>query len=117
MDDDGWCAGDHSDRQLLDWIAKREAKPARAKAAMVEIYRRHAEHVYRSSWRFHRRLGGEPGIRDLVQEVFMRVWRSAATFDDQGAADALAQSAVFVGWLNRISTNLYIDRVRRDTQL
>lgn len=50
-------------------------------------------------------LGGTADADDIAQEAFMRVWKSAASFDPAVAA--------FTTWLYRIVLNLAIDRSRR----
>src|SRR4029453_11939040 len=50
------------------------------------------------------RLSGNPqDAEDLTQETFVRVFRSLADFSP----------GTFEGWLHRITTNLFLDMVRR----
>ncbi len=67
-------------------------------AALVERHRMRA-------WRVARGLvGSDEDAQDLVQEAFLRVFRSLASFDfDHG----------FTTWLYRIVTNLAIDHLRK----
>lgn len=52
-----------------------------------------------------RRVVGEAGADDVVQETFERVWRSAATFDaGRGTIDA---------WVLRIARNAALGQLRR----
>ncbi len=55
-------------------------------------------------FRFVKRLGGERWAEDLTQEVFIRVFRSAAQFRPGGRFEA---------WLFTIANNLVIDRRRK----
>jgi RNA polymerase sigma-70 factor (ECF subfamily) len=56
--------------------------------------------VYRLAYR----LSGNPqDAEDLTQETFVRVFRSLADFSP----------GTFEGWLHRITTNLFLDMVRR----
>jgi RNA polymerase sigma-70 factor (ECF subfamily) len=49
---------------------------------------------------------GDPGLaEEVVQEVMVRVWRNAATFDDKRGS--------FRSWLYHIATNVVIDMHRR----
>jgi RNA polymerase sigma factor (sigma-70 family) len=65
-----------------------------------EIVRAHADRVYRLAYR----LSGNPyDAEDLTQETFIRVFRSLASFTP----------GTFEGWLHRITTNLFLDMVRR----
>ncbi len=51
-----------------------------------------------------RLLYNEEDAKDIVQEVFIKIWRSIATFDN---------SCKFSTWIYRISTNACYDRMRR----
>jgi len=70
--------------------------------ALEELYRRYGRRVYA----FGLRLLGDPGLsEELVQEAFLRVWRSATRFDsDRGTVPAF----VFA-----ITRNVAIDLWRR----
>ena len=62
--------------------------------------REHSARVYRLAYR----LSGNPqDAEDLTQETFVRVFRSLADFSP----------GTFEGWLHRITTNLFLDMVRR----
>jgi len=64
------------------------------------IVRDHSARVYRLA--LH--LTGNPyDAEDLTQDVFVRVFNSLANY----------QPGTFEGWLHRITTNLFLDRVRR----
>lgn len=64
------------------------------------IVRDHSGRVYRLA--LH--LTGNPhDAEDLTQDVFVRVFNSLANY----------QPGTFEGWLHRITTNLFLDRVRR----
>lgn len=65
-----------------------------------EIVRDHSPRVYRLAYR----LTGDPHeAEDLTQDVFVRVFRSLDTY----------RPGTFKGWLHRITTNLFLDKVRR----
>lgn len=65
-----------------------------------EIVREHSPRVYRLAYR----LTGDPHeAEDLTQDVFVRVFRSLDTY----------RPGTFEGWLHRITTNLFLDKVRR----
>jgi RNA polymerase sigma-70 factor (ECF subfamily) len=65
-----------------------------------EVVRLHSARVYRLAYR----LSGNPqDAEDLTQETFVRVFRSLANY----------QPGTFEGWLHRITTNLFLDLVRR----
>ena len=65
-----------------------------------DIVRTHSVRVYRLAYR----LTGNPhDAEDLTQEVFVRVFRSLASYTP----------GTFEGWLHRITTNLFLDSARR----
>jgi RNA polymerase sigma-70 factor (ECF subfamily) len=65
-----------------------------------ELVHEHSRRVYR--WAY--RLTGDPhDAEDLTQEVFVRVFRSLSSYSPGS----------FEGWLHRITTNLFLDGVRR----
>src|SRR3954449_4705067 len=69
-----------------------------------EIVREHSTRVYRLAFR----LTGNPhDAEDLTQEVFVRVFRSLASYTP----------GTFEGWLHRITTNLFLDMVRRKARI
>jgi RNA polymerase sigma-70 factor (ECF subfamily) len=65
-----------------------------------EIVREHSARVYRLAYRL---TGNSHDAEDLTQEVFVRVFRSLATYTP----------GTFEGWLHRITTNLFLDSARR----
>ena len=69
-----------------------------------EIVDGHSARVYRLAYR----LTGNPhDAEDLTQEVFVRVFRSLANYTP----------GTFEGWLHRITTNLFLDQVRRKARI
>lgn len=70
--------------------------------ALVDLYRRHAGALLRLGVRL---LGDREGAEELVQETFVRVWRSAGTFDP-------SRSTVR-GWIFMIARRVAIDQHRR----
>ena len=69
-----------------------------------DVVREHADRVYRLAYR----LTGNPhDAEDLTQEVFVRVFRSLANYTP----------GTFEGWLHRITTNLFLDMVRRKARI
>src|ERR1700761_4611647 len=65
-----------------------------------ELVRQHADRVYRLAYRLS---GSQHDAEDLTQETFIRVFRSVQNY----------QPGTFEGWLHRITTNLFLDMVRR----
>ena len=65
-----------------------------------EVVRAHSARVYRLAYRL---AGNRQDAEDLTQETFVRVFRSLANYSP----------GTFEGWLHRITTNLFLDLVRR----
>ncbi len=65
-----------------------------------EVVRQHSGRVYRLAYRL---TGDRQDAEDLTQETFVRVFRSLSSYTP----------GTFEGWLHRITTNLFLDLVRR----
>lgn len=80
---------------VFDATGDRTAMPS-----WDELVRQHADRVYRLAYRLS---GNQYDAEDLTQETFIRVFRSVQNY----------QPGTFEGWLHRITTNLFLDMVRR----
>ncbi|PZR55091.1 RNA polymerase sigma factor SigE [Xylanimonas oleitrophica] len=69
-----------------------------------EIVREHSARVYRLAYRL---TGNRHDAEDLTQETFLRVFRSLSGYTP----------GTFEGWLHRITTNLFLDSVRRSRRV
>jgi RNA polymerase sigma factor (sigma-70 family) len=69
-----------------------------------EVVRTHSARVYRLAYRL---TGDRHDAEDLTQEVFVRVFRSLSSYTP----------GTFEGWLHRITTNLFLDSVRRKAKI
>src|SRR5699024_3244284 len=69
-----------------------------------ELVREHADRVYRLAYRLS---GNAHDAEDLTQDTFIRVFRSLSKY----------QAGTFEGWLHRITTNLFLDMVRRRARI
>jgi RNA polymerase sigma-70 factor (ECF subfamily) len=69
-----------------------------------EVVHQHSARVYRLAYRL---TGNVHDAEDLTQEVFVRVFRSLSTYTP----------GTFEGWLHRITTNLFLDQVRRKKRI
>jgi RNA polymerase sigma factor (sigma-70 family) len=69
-----------------------------------EVVHQHSARVYRLAYRL---TGNMHDAEDLTQEVFVRVFRSLSTYTP----------GTFEGWLHRITTNLFLDQVRRKKRI
>lgn len=105
----------HPDRAFADeWIEVSDEPSGTAvfdatgdKSAMPswdELVRQHADRVYRLAYRLS---GNQQDAEDLTQETFIRVFRSLQNY----------QPGTFEGWLHRITTNLFLDMVRRRARI
>lgn len=87
-------SGDENDGASSAWVPP----------SWDEVVREHADRVYRLAYR----LSGNPhDAEDLTQETFIRVFRSLGSY----------KPGTFEGWLHRITTNLFLDMVRRRARL
>jgi RNA polymerase sigma-70 factor (ECF subfamily) len=69
-----------------------------------EIVEQHSARVYRLSYRL---TGNVHDAEDLTHDVFIRVFRSLHSY----------QPGTFEGWLHRITTNLFLDKMRRKQRI
>ena len=69
-----------------------------------QIVQDHSARVFRLAYRL---TGNRQDAEDLTQEVFVRVFRSLSTYTP----------GTFEGWLHRITTNLFLDQVRRKQRI
>ena len=69
-----------------------------------EIVRQHSPRVFRLAYRL---TGNQHDAEDLTQEVFVRVFRSLDSYTP----------GTFEGWIHRITTNLFLDMVRRRARI
>jgi len=70
--------------------------------AMAQIYERYSPIVYSVALRV---LGDTAGAEDILQDVFMQLWRSPEVFD--------ASRGSLPGWLAVITRNRAIDSLRK----
>lgn len=77
-----------------------EATAAWQPPSWDDVVRTHSGRVYRLAYRL---TGNQYDAEDLTQDVFVRVFRSLSSYTP----------GTFEGWLHRITTNLFLDRVRR----
>ena len=69
-----------------------------------DIVAEHSARVYRLAYRL---TGNRQDAEDLTQDVFIRVFRSLDKYEPGN----------FNGWIHRITTNLFLDRVRRTSRV
>ncbi len=69
-----------------------------------QVVEEHSARVYRLAYRL---TGNVHDAEDLTQDVFIRVFRSLHTF----------RPGTFEGWLHRITTNVFLDKMRRKQRI
>ncbi len=69
-----------------------------------EIVEEHSSRVYRLAYRL---TGNVHDAEDLTHDVFIRVFRSLHSYTP----------GTFEGWLHRITTNVFLDRMRRKQRI
>ena len=84
---------------VFDATGDRAAMPS-----WDELVRQHGDRVYRLAYRLS---GNQHDAEDLTQETFIRVFRSLSSY----------QPGTFEGWTHRITTNLFLDMVRRRSRV
>ena len=78
--------------------------PAWTPPTWEDIVAQHSGRVYRLAYR----LTGNPhDAEDLTHDVFIRVFRSLHSY----------QPGTFEGWLHRITTNVFLDKMRRKQRI
>ena len=87
---------------VLPEVLPADVTPPAAVADLTweRIVEEHSARVYRLAYRLS---GNQHDAEDLTQETFIRVFRSLSTYTP----------GTFEGWLHRITTNLFLDQVRR----
>ncbi len=100
----------HIEQEAADWVELPDEPQGTAvfdatgdlttMPSWDELVRQHADRVYRLAYRLS---GNQHDAEDLTQETFIRVFRSVQNY----------QPGTFEGWLHRITTNLFLDMVRR----
>jgi RNA polymerase sigma-70 factor (ECF subfamily) len=85
---------EETDEQLMKAVAGKST------GALRELMRRHEARVRRLAFRF---TGSDDAACELVQEIFFKVYTSAATYSPQ---------AKFTTWLYRITANHCLNHIR-----
>jgi len=100
------------DFELVRRMAGESSDFDLAREAWAHVYIRHHGFLTRLSMANHGYLLGREGVKDLVQEAFMKAFDRAATFNHTEICDRPSQERKLRGWLLRIVTNLVNDRYR-----
>jgi RNA polymerase sigma-70 factor, ECF subfamily len=90
-------ADELSDEQLMTRLSGPEVE-----AALSKLYDRYGRTVYGVGLKI---LGDRSSAEELVQEVFLKVWRSSSSFDPSRAS--------FSTWLYRVTRSCALDLYRK----
>jgi RNA polymerase sigma-70 factor, ECF subfamily len=90
-------ADELSDEQLMARLTGPEVE-----AALSELYDRYSRTVYGVGIKI---LGDRSSAEEMVQEVFLKVWRSSGTFDPSRAS--------FSTWLYRVTRSVALNLYRK----
>jgi RNA polymerase sigma-70 factor, ECF subfamily len=90
-------ADELSDEQLMDLVSGPGVE-----AALSALYDRYSRTVYGVGLKI---LGDRSSAEELVQDVFLKVWRSSGTFDSSRGS--------FSTWLYRVTRSAAIDLYRK----
>ena len=92
--------GELSDDDLMDALAARDGE------AFRELSERHALIAFRIACRM---IGDRSEAEDVAQEAMLKLWNNADKWQAGGSGVA--------AWLTRVSTNLCLDRIRKNRRL
>lgn len=101
-----------SDFELIRRMAEHETDFGGAREAWAVFYVRHHAFLVAVCSSDYRYLLGVDGVRDVVQDAFLRAFDRAKTFDYVMGCDARIQHRRARGWLARIAQNIVRDRYR-----
>ena len=88
----------------LSTQGRETAGPMSADMSWDEVVREYGDRVYRLAYRL---AGNQHDAEDITQETFIRVFRSLDRYEPGS----------FTGWLHRITTNVFLDMVRRRARI
>jgi RNA polymerase sigma factor (sigma-70 family) len=103
---------DIPDFELLRRMAEKQANFAEARIAWGYFYVRHHRFLMRVCMADHRYVLGMEGVKDIVQQSFLKAFDGAETFDYAEVCEVSVQSRRSRGWLVQIAENLVRDRFR-----
>jgi RNA polymerase sigma factor (sigma-70 family) len=95
---------DTSQTAVTAEIDATDVSPEWVAPSWDELVRTHSARVHRLAYRL---TGNAHDAEDLTQDVFVRVFRSLSSYSP----------GTFEGWLHRITTNLFLDTMRRKARI
>ncbi|MFO6448833.1 sigma-70 family RNA polymerase sigma factor [Erythrobacter sp. NE805] len=94
------------------WAARLAARDPEA---LREVIAAHAARLHRIAWRM---TGDTAEAEDIVQEALLRLWDQAPRIAERHPPGSRVAAGLRLGgWLQRVATNLAIDRLRRARRL
>ena len=100
--------GSGEDEPLVERLAARDC------GALREVIALHAGRLHRIAWRM---TGDAQEAEDIVQEAMLRLWDQAPRIAARHPAGSERTGFRLGAWLQRVVTNLAIDRLRRTRRL
>jgi len=106
-----------SDADLLTLISWREEDENEARRALGEFYNRHFKLLAWGCMKKYGRQIGEQGVEDLVNDTFMKVFKTAASKFKTDEKDPKKLQHLIGAWLGGIAYNLFIERLQKRKRL
>ncbi len=100
--------GSGEDEPLVERLAARDC------GALREVIALHAKRLHRVAWRM---TSDAQEAEDIVQEALLRLWDQAPRIAARLPAGSEGTGFRLGAWLQRVVTNLAIDRLRRTRRL
>ena len=100
---------DIPDFELIRRMADQRADFASAREAWARFYVHHNDFLLRVCAANHAYLLGMEGVKDVVQDAFMKAFHGAVTFNHAEVCEPAVQERKSRGWLVRIVENLVRD--------
>lgn len=93
------------------WVERLAAREA---GILREVIALHARRLHRIAWRM---TGDAQEAEDIVQEAMLRLWDQAPRIAARHPVSSEGSGFLVGAWLQRVVTNLAIDRLRRARRL
>jgi|ERR1700731_1208990 len=103
---------DMADFDLIRRMADQKSDLATAKEAWGHFYLRHHQILLRNCMSDLGYLLGPEGVKDVVQDTFLKAFDRAESFNYREPCEAVVQERKCRGWLARIAENIARDRFR-----
>jgi len=104
------------DSGLLAQMARVDSDAAGAEKAWEEFYRRHYDYLFKVGRGLYARQIGEGPVFEAVQEVFVKAFRRASTFEACNSESADEHRRHVRAWLGSILRNTVSDLYRQEPE-